>query len=176
MRCQWLSGYCGRVTQGEIDLADIKKRLHKEEPGVAAIRNQLRRRTYWQSKIAFQQEFYLESIAISESLICDSLESFLHKVTGHVYVLGLESAANKVLRRCYKDSDVILMNSIKRWSSERDCAIHEIAKVHSVNQLDWDERMVVNEEIAREGLILVKEAKNFANRKYSPPRPMANNS
>jgi hypothetical protein len=147
----------------------VKKRLHKAEPGVAAIRNQLRKRTYWQSQNAFEQDFFLESIAISESLICDSLESFLHKVDGSAYVMTLEKAANKVLRKCYKDTDVVLIQDIKRCSSERDYAIHEIAKVHSSNQMDWDERMLINEEIAREGLELVTKAKNFAKRKYSPP-------
>jgi hypothetical protein len=147
-----------------------KKRLHKTEIGVAEIRSQLRKRTYWQSQIALEQEFYLESIAISESLICDSLESFLQKVDGSAYVMTLEKAANKALKRCYKDSDVILIQDIKRWSIERDVAIHEIAKVHSSNQMDWDERMLINEEIAREGLELVRQAKNFAKRKYNPPR------
>jgi DNA-binding transcriptional MerR regulator len=76
--------------------------------------------------------------------------------------MTLEKAANKVLTRCYKDTDVVLIQDIKRWSSERDYAIHEIAKVHSSNQMDWDERMLINEEIAREGLELVPKAKNFA--------------
>jgi hypothetical protein len=147
-----------------------KRRLSKEEVGVAEKRNQLRRRTYWQSRNALDQEFYLESIAISESLICDSLESFLQKIDGSVYVMTLETAANKVLKKCYKDSDIILIQRIKGWSKDRDKAIHEIAKVHSSNQLDWDERVLENEEIAREGLDLVILSKNFASRKYSPPQ------
>jgi hypothetical protein len=83
--------------------------------------------------------------------------------------MTLESAANRALKKCYKDSDVILIKDIKRWSIDRDSAIHEIAKVHSSNQMDWDERMIINEEIAREGLELVGKAKNFASRKYNPP-------
>ncbi len=146
-----------------------KRRLSKSDAGVSEKRNQLRRRTYWQSKNALEQEFYLESIAISESLICDSLESFLQRIDGSVYVMTLETAANKVLKKCYKDSDVVLIQRIKGWSKDRDRAIHEIAKVHTSNQLDWDERVLENEEIACEGLELVTLSKNFANRKYSPP-------
>ena len=84
--------------------------------------------------------------------------------------MGLEAAANKAMKRCYKNEDVILMNDIRRWSRDRDFAIHEIAKVHSSNQMDWDERMLMNEEIAREGLELVRKAKNFVGRKYDPPK------
>jgi hypothetical protein len=108
---------------------------------------------------------FLESISIAESLIADSLESFLQQRNEQVYASTLKPLISRTRRHCELNINIELLLRLERWCADRDTALHEIAKVHELNQLEREERHQFNLDTALEGKELVRQTKNFARRK-----------
>ena len=141
-----------------------KLRSSKSDPKVSRLRSELRTALHYQIDYAINVGCFLESISIAESLIADSLESFLQKREGKVYASTLKPLISRTRKHCKINENLELLLKLERWCADRDTALHEIAKVHELNQLEREERHQFNLEIALEGKDLVRQTKNFARR------------
>lgn len=104
--------------------------------------NTIKYRSYGEAwrrmKTATEAGFYLEAIAIQESIIFDRIRSFVEHATGDVVadhppygklVRRLEAALNKDAgkeRRWNNDKD--LVDRLSKWADQRNKAVHQIVR------------------------------------------------
>lgn len=89
-------------------------------------------------KAAIDAGFYLEAIAIQESIIFDRLRSFVEHVGGIeikdktpylTLILHLEAALNKDAKKDRRwNNDKELIERLKKWGDRRNRAVHRIVR------------------------------------------------
>ncbi|MDP2321901.1 MAG: hypothetical protein Q8O42_21495 [Acidobacteriota bacterium] len=126
---------------------------------VGSTRYRLYRDAYAHADRAIRAEFYLEAIAITESLLSDRLESratFLLK--GDFSFKTLEKLIQKLSEI---EPDPTLRNLISQdvngWKGSRNRALHEMAKLAHGESETWHERMAALPEVAKNGLAVVRK-------------------
>lgn len=79
---------------------------------------------------SIEENYFLEAIALIESLICDRLESRLGELSKKNVKLDTLGGVLKKLKVFENDSELLkLMLEIEEWSKFRNIAIHESAKI-----------------------------------------------
>jgi len=124
-------------------------------------------------KKAMENGFYLEAIAISESMICDRLESYRSRKTGtQVDFSTIErnvKEINKLISQAEQNEkdgeedskDKKYMGSIvaeiKNWADKRNTALHECVKLQDLASLSWEDFIIQSRSAAEEGEKLFRE-------------------
>lgn len=126
--------------------------------GVGKQRFELYKKAYDWINHSIKEGFYLESIALIESLIADRLESRLS-------FLSKKNFAFKTLERIIsKCNDIetdpnlksIVLNDLVRWKDNRNKALHEMVKIEKGTSIDWDTRRNLTRKSAKDGLKLLR--------------------
>ena len=118
-----------------------------------------------QLREAIDDGYWIEAVAIEESMMADSIESWLQKHLKQDKLMTLGDAVNVVLRLDLISSDEEIFLKVKSWINDRDVVVHELMKVNKKIQVSWDQKMNFNLAVATEGFELAKEIKNWRRRK-----------
>ena len=127
---------------------DIGKKRHKLYKGAFA-----------QAKLAIENGFYIEVIAISESIIADRLEArraFLAKQDPSKRGFRTLGTLLDALAKDDDQADDALIKAYKKiqaWEPKRNFAVHELVKLREdLLEDDWDSRYLALKIAAEEGL------------------------
>ena len=135
----------------------------KATPEVRDAKNILYRRAYRRVKRAIKAGFYIEAIAITESMICDRLESMLAvKNLEPVNLSTITRLMNKLEN--LKEFDADIKESLRTWNIDRGRAIHQMVKVTSEESDSWRERIAFAHEVAERGVKIEKNLQKVATR------------
>lgn len=142
-------------------MTDAKGRRDRGEAytgaGYGSLRRHLQQHARDQIELSLSNGFFCEAIALCESIIADRLESrlsFLCRENSGFRTLGgfgelWKLETDPTLKKIYAD--------IKRWTAERNSALHEMVKVEAGKPLSgWDERVLRIKTAAGEGYELAK--------------------
>jgi hypothetical protein len=126
-----------------------------DSPEVRAARAELIGMAIVQTKKAIENGFYLEAIALLESLMADRIESILLRVQGEPPKLLTVSQGIKDLKSVGGQLvDEAVLEEIKVWSRGRSKWIHEFIKISDSEELPWEVRVQSAKEVAISGLAL----------------------
>lgn len=127
-----------------------------DDPRVGAARHNVYKGVIDYYHKAMEADFYIEAIALMESLIADRLESLLNEVTNsdNFSFKTVGYLANKALNNAtiaQNNTLVDILEKIKVWAKKRNKAIHEMSKL-SENDIDnpFSKRYAALKEIAEE--------------------------
>jgi hypothetical protein len=113
---------------------------------------------YKRAKRAISAGFYIEAIAIEESLICDRLEAMLSRELRK----DIEISTIGRLLQQLAPFDVIpeaLVAELTMWQRHRSQVIHQIVKVTQSDDMNWRKRIAFANQISRDGLALFSQLK-----------------
>jgi hypothetical protein len=122
-------------------------RTTNDEVGQA--RMQLIKKALDKIEAAKSQGFYLEAIAILESLIADRLESLISIVDKKTGFQTLGSSIKKLKAigsKFDKDFMKFIKNKLNPWRDNRNKALHEMVKLEANNLHGWEARYAKLEE------------------------------
>ena len=131
---------------------------------VKLIKKRIWARASIQLRDAMEDGYWIEAVAIEESMMADAIESYLQKHYKVDKFLELGDAISAVLKLNLIEKDEALFIRARRWVNERNAVIHELMKVNKKNQLSWEQKMNNNLGVATEGQELAKELKNWSSR------------
>lgn len=114
-------------------------------------RQQLWRAAKGRMRRALEEGFYLEAIALQESMIADRLESLLDGGDGiRMQTLGrLISAATGLLDRS-------TLAAIDEWRNDRNAALHQMVKHGEGFDHGWRERIAYAHLVALRGIRVIQ--------------------
>ncbi len=125
-------------------------------------RNKLFTQAFARIAEAMGQGFYLEAIAIIESLISDRLEARLTNLLGENY--SFKTLEKIVIKSGTTETDEklrnLIENDLNKWKNMRNRALHEMAKIEEGIDISWEERMKALEPTAKDGLALLRKIDN----------------
>lgn len=107
-----------------------------------------------------EKGFYLEAIALMESIITDRFESALI-----FYEFIDPSEAFRTMGQCLEklhSEGIIsdkLYSDLKDWKNGRNRALHEMAKIEEGEQATFDQRYLEQKQIAEKGYVLFNSLK-----------------
>lgn len=133
------------------------------------VRMGLYRRCIAQYNEAIGQEFFIEAVAIVESLIADRLESRLSMKHGGKEEKRRFSTIGRLSSELGgKNADEPLearevYNEIRIWAKNRNRVIHEIVKLEENELPDWDNRYSRARQTAEEGMSLFRKLDRIVN-------------
>ncbi|AHF17904.1 hypothetical protein [Niabella soli] len=111
-----------------------------------------------QLKNSISQGFFLEATTLTESLICDRLESRIAELTKQDVNLGTIGAGLKNLRLLETDSNLkLIFIETQEWAKKRNEVIHEAAKIAKGKIKTWDEFLQLAQDTAIEGDALFRK-------------------
>ena len=114
--------------------------------------------SYKRVKRAISAGFYIEAIAIEESLICDRLEAMLSRELRRDINI---STIGRLLQQL-APMDVIPEDFVAElivWQRHRSQVIHQIVKVTQTDDINWRKRIAFASQISRDGLVLFNRLK-----------------
>lgn len=127
----------------------------RDSPEVRAARAELIGMAVVQTKKAIENGFYLEAIALLESLMADRIESILLRVHGEPPKLLTVGQGIKDLKDIGGQlADETVLDEIRVWSYGRSKWIHEFIKISASEELPWEVRVESAKEVAISGLAL----------------------
>lgn len=110
---------------------------------------------------AIQDGFFIEAIAIEESLIADRLESLTNEITegGWSYKPAGKLVWNllKTLRPHLNEELTTCLKSARKWCYKRNIAIHRMAKLTPDLTSSFDEDYAQLPNVAKEGMKIFRE-------------------
>lgn len=119
------------------------------------IQGDLFRLAYKRAKRAIAAGFYLEAVALCESLILNRLEVVLRQSAGVAYdKFSVGKALNGVESHKIPLFDEELFAATKNWVSSRNFLSHHFARVDEDLKLTWRKRLLDARVTAIEGLAL----------------------
>jgi hypothetical protein len=122
---------------------------------------QLRRVLYEKAIVrldrAIHEGFWIEAIAIEESLICDRLESLVEKCADKAVNFGTLNELVKKARPYCRDSMLSVLDEVDRWRPLRNRAVHELVKVKMGTYISWSQRLRVAQLAAVQGRVLLRD-------------------
>ena len=125
-------------------------------PSVRAERQKLLKLAHSRISISIKSGFYLEAIALIESVFADRLESaiayFSEEDVNH---LTVNQAVVRFRLLNIEFGDSKLLEEIAAWGRGRSRWIHEFAKVSENDDVPWDERISEAAKIAKAGKVLL---------------------
>jgi len=107
---------------------------------------------------AESEGYYLEAIALLESIISDRLESRLSHITDSnvgFYNLGFLIRLIQLFEK--QPQIVALSKDIKKWAERRNTCLHEMAKIKLKDNKTWDEKVNLCKDTITEGIELFRE-------------------
>lgn len=137
---------------------------------------QYRRETYEycisQYDKAIDCGFYIEAVAITESLIADRLEARRSFLFPDVKDKQKFSGIGKLKDDLENDLNGVVstFGEIEKWMFKRGNAIHQIAKVEEGDFSGWEEKYASIKETAESGFILFREIDGLVRKLNKPPK------
>ena len=125
-------------------------------PDVRATRGDIYRLSYKRAQRAIKAGFYLEAIALIESMMADRLESILAIQSRQPVHFRTAAQAASALRHTHPYRDSLLLKDVSAWSNGRSRWLHEFAKVSEHDHLTWRARIADARDVAEAGLDLLK--------------------
>lgn len=117
---------------------------------------------------AIKSGFYIEAIALLESLIADRIESSIENKTGvNQKVQNLGSLIKNAVSHSVISEDFAI--EIRAWSNNRAKVVHEMVKVSSEKPGSWRERISFARDLALEGKVILGKLMKIS-RAYRPKR------
>ena len=132
-----------------------KTRNHIGNKGVGQNRDEVFKQAIKQYKKAKENGFYLEAIAICESLITDRMESRIGELTKREVKFGMLRNLKDILMDYIEtDSDLIKIYDeiLNKWAPKRNIAIHQAVKISKKEEKKWDKYIKDSEQTAKEGM------------------------
>jgi hypothetical protein len=140
--------------------------VHSTERNIGKIRRELYRNAFGYLKSSVKAKKWIEIIAISESIICDRLESLISKIEGkerEILTIGgnlqkLKKMENEEMVKPIKP----LLDEIKNWGKKRNKVLHEMVKVRiGEENHSWKERLEYAKESALDGMKIARKISNM---------------
>jgi hypothetical protein len=112
---------------------------------------------------AIAKGFHLEAIAITESLICDRIESTISTITNKESYPDTLGPLLSQLRKLsvYPDE---LIHEIDSWRRDRNLVMHQMVKITNSDTTDWRSRMKFARLTALAGKSILKDVQINTNR------------
>ncbi|MBD2020474.1 hypothetical protein H6F43_09770 [Leptolyngbya sp. FACHB-36] len=133
---------------------------------IRASNNDVSQERYELYKAAFEwiaksisEGFYLEAISLEESLITDRLESYLTWLSRTEFSFMTLGQVQKAVEKHETDTSLrsLVLNDLDQWRQARNKAAHEMVKIEDGKQINWGDRVKINQEVAEAGLELVRK-------------------
>ncbi len=141
-----------------------KRRMQATTSEVKLIKKRIWAMASIQLRDAMEEGYWIEAVAIEESMMVDAIESYLQKHYREDKFLTLGDGISAILQLNLVDKDEALFIRARRWVNERNVVIHELMKVNKKAQLSWEQKMNNNLGVATEGQDLAKEIKKWSSR------------
>ena len=135
---------------------------HGEGADAGRHRQSLYQRCIAQYNEALGAEFYIEAVAIVESLLCDRLESRLAALHGQEENKRRFSTLGRVAcelkgQRLGEPADTRgIYGEISKWASQRNKVIHQLVKLEEGEIPNWDDRYKQARRTAEAGMDLFR--------------------
>ena len=125
-------------------------------PQLGKAKYELYVQTYKRIERARKAGFHIEAIALTESLICDRLESLRTALTRNESQV---STIGRLLRDIapYNVLSSELIEDLRTWNAMRGLSIHQIPKITSTEDVSWVKRIAYTREVAAQGLLVLKK-------------------
>lgn len=161
-------------TKVEVPHPDIRVSGEKGSPQ-NKLRGELYSNGFKRMKDAYDKGFYIECIAICDSMITDRLQSYiqflLHNddkqfVSSSVFD-SLKSLGSATKEKGVRDDEFkVIENKIAEWSSKRNISVHAfVIVVPSTLDKDTETRISNLKDTANEGLVLVREVMKYTSKR-----------
>lgn len=143
-----------------------KIRNHTGNEGIAENRYEIYKHAMSRYKLAFEQGFYFEAVAIMESVIADRMESRIGELTNtEVNFDTLSNLRDKLNGKKDKYPTIepnqelqkLYNKIVSDWAGKRNKALHQIVKISIKEPKDWQTTLTKAKEAAEEGKKYFKE-------------------
>ena len=132
-------------------------------PKIGKAKEQLFRSAFSRIDNSISRGFHLEAITITESLICDRLETLVSVVTeSRIKAMNLGPLLKMV--RQIPEFPTKLADEIDDWRIDRNYVVHQMVKITTEEVFDWRSRMKFARVTAIRGQSLVKDVHASTNR------------
>ena len=129
------------------------------------LRAELYRQGIGRSERAMREGFYIEAIAIQESVIADRLEYLLESVYGGRQFRSLGRLLSIVRSKIPEDQlDDELLRSVEEWSKRRNAAVHRMVKFSEFHDISWRQRLADCRSAAFDGRRIMRETDAWVRR------------
>ncbi len=106
---------------------------------------------------AISAGFYLETLALCDSLITDRIRVIgLHSASTPIEIRGVNDGLVKLDRANISILDSSLIDETRNWGKRRNAAIHGFSKLSEFDGITWPERLKLAKIQAELGLGLAK--------------------
>lgn len=108
---------------------------------------------------AISSHYFIEAVAIVESLIADRLESRKAVFVGNEDENRFDTIGSLINYLDKNESDQDLKKAyekVKKWSKRRNSAVHRLAKIEKDNLVEWDLKYDQIKGVANDGFELFK--------------------
>jgi hypothetical protein len=135
----------------------------KHNPKIGKAKEELFRSAFSRIDNSISRGFHLEAITITESLICDRLETLISVVTeNRIKAMNLGPLL-KIVRQL-PEFPPELADEIDDWRIDRNYVVHQMVKITTEEVFDWRSRMKFVRITAIRGQSLIKDVHATTNR------------
>lgn len=119
-----------------------------------ALRRQLRDRARIRLAEAMAAGYFVEAVALEDSMISDRLEELLgmHKPRVAMNTIGQLAQLSRALE---PETFGHLALQILDWAESRNVVVHQMVKVGPTHRGDWEQRLAQARATAEKGLVLL---------------------
>lgn len=135
----------------------------KYNPKIGKAKEELFRSAFRRIDDSISRGFHLEAITITESLICDRLETLISVVTADSVKAMNLGPLLKIVRKL-PEFPQELADEIDDWRIDRNYVVHQMVKITTEEVFDWRSRMKFARVTAIRGQSLVKDVHASTNR------------
>lgn len=132
---------------------------------VRRVRGEVCRRDFNRARRAIEAGFYLEAIALTESMLADRIEAILADLRGSRVQFRTVSEAARDLRSHPEYGESELLQAVTDWGHGRSRLIHEFAKASDQEHPSWRGRLKDAHQVAESGLQLLAEVTSESQRR-----------
>ncbi len=153
----WIRRWGREVVTRQAPRVERLRQINLPKSNTGKLRASLYKSGRAQIKSALEQGFYLEAIALTESMIADRLEArwaWRNNQAPHARRFStVGSLAKRLLEADKKTSAIRAYQRAVDWAKKRNEALHEMFKLHEAEQcVDWRSRYSHLESVAKEGI------------------------
>ena len=133
--------------------SNIKIAVPSNEGNIGKVREKLYSKAFGYIKIMKKTEDWFGIIAISESIICDRMESKVNSTNKEKRFLKTLEANLKAINTLNASHGLEeILDTIKKWKDKRNQILHEMVKVRiGDEEYTWEDRLNYAKETALEG-------------------------